>query len=74
MSYVYIQDDGAAIYIDRGRLKVLKNDTSSVEIPVEIIEGLYIIGNAHMTTPCMKACLKKRDTNNFLLKIWYILW
>lgn len=68
MSYVYIQDDGATIHIDGGRLKVLKNDTSSVEVPVEIIEGLSIIGNAHMTTPCMKACLKRGISTTFFSK------
>ena len=42
-----------------GRITVIQSDDLLRTLPIESVEGITIIGNGQMTTPCIGECLKR---------------
>ena len=42
-----------------GRITVIQSDDLLRTLPIESVEGITIIGNGQMTTPCISECLKR---------------
>ncbi len=59
MSLIYIEESGAKIGINENRVTVTYSDGFIKEIPIETVDGITILGNAQITTQCMRTCLKK---------------
>ncbi len=57
MAQLYITDNKAKIGIDGGKITILYKDGLLRTLPIEHVEGITIIGNAQITTPCLGKCL-----------------
>jgi CRISPR-associated protein Cas1 len=57
MSFLYISESNIKIHIDAGRIIAEKSDGMKTMLPLEILEGVVLIGNASITTPCVKELL-----------------
>ena len=68
MSYIYVQEQGVSLNVDGGYIKICRKNEMMKAIPVETVEGITIIGNGHLTTPCIKTCLEKGISVNFFSK------
>ena len=58
MSYLYVNEQGASVGINGGRIEVRKKDELLRSIPSETIEVIQVFGNINVTTPCIAYCLK----------------
>ena len=59
MSFLYINEQGAAIGLERGYYVVRQKDGGERKIPEETLESITIFGNAHMTEACMRTYLQQ---------------
>ena len=59
MSYLYVNESGALIYIEQGYFIVKHLDSSITKIPQETLDSIILAGNVSMTTPCVRECLIK---------------
>lgn len=59
MSYLYVNESGALIYIEQGYFIVKHLDNSITKIPQETLDSIILAGNVSMTTPCVRECLVK---------------
>lgn len=59
MSTLYVSDNKAEITVSGGYYCVNQADGLVRKIPKETLEAITILGNASLTIPCMKECLKQ---------------
>lgn len=59
MSILYVNGHGAVVGIEANRCYVKYKDGLKTSIPIETLEGITILGQAEITTPCMMYCLKE---------------
>lgn len=59
MSYLYINESGATVGIEGNRFTVKYKDGMIKSVPEETLEGITILGNAQITSGCMKECLER---------------
>ena len=59
MSLLYVNESGVTIGISENRCKVQYKDGMTKEIPLESLESISVLGNAQISTQCMKTCLQR---------------
>ena len=57
MSFVYVSDPGSKLSINGNRLVIKKEDESTRSLPIELIEGINLLGPSQLTIQCMEACM-----------------
>jgi CRISP-associated protein Cas1 len=66
MAIVYVDQQGATIHKDGGRLRVMFKGQSIFEIPIHDLEQLQIIGNVQITTQAVALLLREKVDVVFL--------
>lgn len=59
MSFLYVNEDGAVVGMDANRCVVTRRDGEKRYVPIETVEGITILGHAHLTTQCTVECLTR---------------
>ncbi len=68
MSLVYVSDPRSILSIDGNRLVIKSSDDSIRSLPIELIEGISLLGPAQLTTKCMEVCMIRGIPVSFLSK------
>ncbi len=68
MSLIYIDENGVTIGIDGNRCLITYKDGMKRYIPWETIEGITVMGKAHLTTQCHEECLKRGISVSYFSK------
>lgn len=68
MSLVYISDPKSVIGVNGNRLVINSSDNMSRSIPIELVEGITLLGPAQLTSQCMETCMTKGIPVSFLSK------
>ena len=58
MSFIYINENGARLSIEQNRIVITYKDGMRRLLPIESVEGIYLLGKSQITTQCMESCLK----------------
>jgi CRISPR-associated endonuclease Cas1 len=66
MSFMYVCDYKARIYIEKGKLVVESKNNLKRMLPLEQLEGLVIFGNASVSTGCFSQLLRMGIPVTFL--------
>ena len=59
MSLLYVNEDGTLIGIDGNRLAVKYSDGLLRSVPIETVDSITILGQAQLTTQCIRTCLER---------------
>lgn len=59
MSLLYVNENGAVIGIEGNQCTVKYKDGKKRLIPIEVLEGITIMGSSQVTTACVEECMKK---------------
>ena len=59
MSYLYVTEYGARIYLEANCVKVAERETECRSIPVETLECIRILNGVQITTQCLVECMKR---------------
>lgn len=59
MSLLYVNEDGATIGVDSNRLAIRYPDGLLRSVPIETVDSITVLGQAQLTTQCIKTCLEK---------------
>ncbi|MGI6450491.1 MAG: CRISPR-associated endonuclease Cas1 [Desulfitobacteriia bacterium] len=68
MSFLYVSESNCRLYIDSGRIVAEKKDGTKSILPLEILEGVVLLSNADVTTPCVKELLERGIPLTYLSK------
>lgn len=68
MSYLYVNENGAVIGIEGNQCTVKYKDGMKKLIPIEVLEGITILGNSQITTSCTEECLKRGISVSYFSK------
>lgn len=68
ISSLYIQENGAVVGLQNGRIAVTLNGSVVKSIPAETIENIVILGKSQLTTQCVEYCLSKGKGVSYLSK------
>lgn len=68
MSQIFVEESDVTIGIESNRCVVKGADGIRAEIPIEILEGITILGRAQITTQCIQECLKRGIPVSFFSK------
>jgi CRISPR-associated protein Cas1 len=59
VSVIYISENGAKLGMSENRLTIKPKDGAEKSVPAETVSGIFILGKAELSTPCMEQCLKR---------------
>jgi CRISPR-associated protein Cas1 len=68
MSFLYVGEPDTKIRIGEGRIIADKSDGLEVSIPLELLEGVILMGSSQMTASCSRMLLEKGIPVTFLSK------
>ncbi|MCR4440861.1 MAG: CRISPR-associated endonuclease Cas1 [Peptococcaceae bacterium] len=68
MSFLYVCEPDTRIRIEEGRIIAEKRGGLNVSIPLELLEGVVLMGSAQMTSSCSAELLEKGIPVTFLSK------
>lgn len=68
MSYLYVNENGAVIGIEGNQCTVKYKDGMKKLIPIEILEGITILGKSQITIACTEECLKRGISVSYFSK------
>ena len=68
MSLVYVSDPKSIIAVNGNKLIIKYSDNMSRSIPIELVEGISLLGPAQLTSQCMETCMVKGIPVSFLSK------
>lgn len=60
MCYLYVSENGSTINMEAGYFVVKNKEELVTKIPKETLESIGLFGNIHLTTPCVRECLKRK--------------
>lgn len=66
MSLIYIDDPKSVIGINGNRIVIRYSSEYSRSIPIELVEGITMLGPAQLTSQCMETCMTKGIPVSFL--------
>lgn len=59
MSLLYVNEDGASIGVNSNRLSVQYSDGLLRSVPIETVDSITVLGQAQLTTQCIRTCLER---------------
>lgn len=68
MSLVYVSDPKSTLCINGNRLVIKQEDGLTRSFPIELVEGISLLGPAQLTSQCMEACMTRGIPVSFLSK------
>ena len=68
VSILYVSDAGTELGIEENRIVAHYPDGMKRTIPIETVESITLLTKAHISVPCMEACLKRGISVSFFSK------
>lgn len=68
MSLVYVSDPKSILSITGNRLIIKSSEEESRSLPIELVEGISLLGPAQLTSQCMETCMSRGIPVSFLSK------
>lgn len=66
MSYLYVTDQGSKLSINANKIVSETKDGEVKNIPIEVVEGVFVFGNISITTPLIQELLRRDIPVTFL--------
>lgn len=66
MPFIYIEEHGSKISKENGRFIIKNTEEVKAEVPIETVDGIMILSESGLTTPCIKECLNSDIPVSFL--------
>lgn len=65
MSFLYVTSPTASLSIEKHQIVLIENDVTT-KLPLEVLEGVVLIGNANMTAACARGLLQRGIPTTYL--------